>query len=150
MTMTTLLVVDEEVNTRLLYKDEFRDEGYEVTVAETTEEAMEMIRQSKPDIITLNLKKQGKKGIEFWRKIKEEDPDLPVVLSSAYAGYKKDLRLEVCDAFIVQSADLTELKDIVKKVLSHKQTDRVLRAFKKDAPARKEKSPRFTPVKVAL
>ena len=37
--MTTLLVVDEEANTRLLYKDEFQDEGYEVTVAETTEEA---------------------------------------------------------------------------------------------------------------
>ena len=32
--MTTLLVVDEDVNTRLVYKDEFQNEGYEVTVAQ--------------------------------------------------------------------------------------------------------------------
>jgi two-component system, response regulator, stage 0 sporulation protein F len=130
MTMTTLLVVDEEVNTRLLYKDEFRDEGYEVTVAETTEEAMEIIHQSKPDIITLDLKMPGTKGIDFLRKIKEEESGIPVVLCSAYARYKKDLRVAVCDAFVVQSADLTELKTVVKRILSHKQSDLVLRAFK--------------------
>ena len=44
--MVALLVIDEEVNTRLLYKDELQDEGYEVTVAETTEEAMDKIHHS--------------------------------------------------------------------------------------------------------
>ncbi|MDH3256855.1 MAG: response regulator [Nitrospinota bacterium] len=121
--MTTLLVVDEEVNSRLLYKDEFQEEGYEVTVAETTMEAMEKIHQSKPDIITLDLKMPGTKGIEFLRKIKEEESGIPVVLCSAYAGYKKDFRVSVCDAFVVQSADFTELKRIIKLILSHKQPD---------------------------
>jgi len=149
--MTTLLVVDEEVNTRLLYKDEFRDEGYEVTVAETTEEAMEIIHQSKPDIITLDIKLPGTNAIEFLRKIKEEESEIPVVLCSAYARYKKDLRLAVCDAFVVQSADLTELKTVVKRILSHKQSDLVLRAFKNgEIPARKKKYLAFTPVKAAL
>jgi len=123
MNMTTLLVVDEEVNSRLLYKDEFQEEGYEVTVAETTMEAMEKIHQSKPDIITLDLKMPGTKGIEFLRKIKEEESGIPIVLCSAYAGYKKDFRVSVCDAFVVQSADFTELKRIIKLILSHKQTD---------------------------
>lgn len=124
--MTTLLVVDEEVNTRLLYKDEFQEEGYEVTVAETTEAAMEKIHQSKPDIITLDLKMPGAEGIEFLRKVKEEESGIPIVVCSAYAGYKKDFRMAVCDAFVVQSADFTELKMILKRVLSHKQSDLVL------------------------
>jgi two-component system, response regulator, stage 0 sporulation protein F len=126
MNMTTLLVVDEEANTRLLYKDEFQNEGYEVTVAETTEEAMEKIYQSKPDIITLDLKMPGTKGIEFLRKIKKEENDIPVVLCSAYAGYKKDFRVAICNAFVVQSADLTELKMIIKLILKHNQSDLVL------------------------
>jgi two-component system, response regulator, stage 0 sporulation protein F len=126
MDMTTLLVVDEEANTRLVYKDEFQNEGYDVTVAETTEEAMEKIHQSKPDIITLDLKMPGMGGFKFLRKIKQEESDIPVVICSAYAGYKKDSRLGGCDAFVVQSADLTELKTIIKLILSHKPSDLVL------------------------
>ena len=124
--MTALLVVDEEANTRLLYKDELQNEGYGVTVAETTEEAMEKIYQSKPDIITLDLKMPGMGGFKFLRKIKQEESDIPVVICSAYAGYKKDSRLGGCDAFVVQSADLTELKTIIKLILSHKPSDLVL------------------------
>ncbi len=120
MDMTTLLIVDEEINTRLQYKDEFQDEGYEVTVAETTEEAMEKIHQSKPDIITLDLKFLGTEGMKFLKKIKQEEGDIPVVLYSANAGYKKDSQIGGCDAFVVQSADLTELKMTIKLILSHK------------------------------
>jgi len=123
MDMTTLLVVDEEINTRLQYKDEFQDEGYEVTVAETTEEAMEKIYQSKPDIITVDLKFPGTESMRFLNKIKQEESGIPVVLWSANAGYKKDSReglCGLCDAFVVQSADLTELKMTIKLVLSHK------------------------------
>lgn len=121
--MVTLLVVDEQVNTRLLYKDEFEEEGYEVSVAETTEEALEKVHQNKPDIITLDLKIPGTKGIAFLRKIKEEEIGIPVVLCSAYAGYKKDFRVGVCDAFVVQSADFTELKMIIRRILNHNQLD---------------------------
>jgi CheY-like chemotaxis protein len=126
MNMTTLLVVDEEVNSRLLYKAEFQEEGYEVAVAETSQEAMDKIHQSKPNIITLDLKMPGTKGIELLRKIKEEESGIPVVLCSAYARYRKDFRVGMCDAFVVQSADLTELKAIIKLILSHKQSDLIL------------------------
>ena len=118
--MTKLLVVDEEINTRLQYKNEFQYEGYEVTVAETTEEAMEKIHQSKPDIITLDFKFPATEGIKFLRKIKQEESDIPVVLYSAYAGYRTDSRIGKCDAFVVQSADLTELKTTIKLILSKK------------------------------
>jgi len=124
--MTTLLVIDKEVNTRLLYKDEFQDEGYEVAVAETTDEAMEKIHQSKPDIITLDIKMPGADGFEFLKQIKEEESDIPIVLCSSYAGYKNDTRVGMCDAFVVQSADFTELKKIIKLILHHKRTDLIL------------------------
>jgi CheY-like chemotaxis protein len=136
MDMTTLLVVDEEINTRLQYKDEFQNEGYEVTAVETTEKAMEEIHQSKPDIIILDLKMPGMGGFRFLRKIKQEESDIPVVLYSANAGYKKDSRIGGCDAFVVQSADLTELKMTIKLILSHKQSDLVLSLSKMKIPIR--------------
>ena len=120
--MTTLLVIDEEANTRLLYKDEFQSEGYEVTVAETTEEAIKKIHQNKPDIITLGIKIPGVEGIALLRKIKAEEKEIPVILCSAYASYKNDFRARSCDAFVVQSADFTELKTIIRKILRYKQS----------------------------
>ena len=123
--MTTLLIIDEEENTRLLYEDEFKKEGYQVTAAETTKEALDKIQQNKPDIITLDLKIPGTDGIEFLRRIKEES-GIPVVLCSAYAGYRHDVRIgvAVCDAFVVKSADFSELKALIKHILSWKQSEK--------------------------
>ena len=121
--MTKLLVVDDERNIRLLYKEEFQDEGYDVTGAASAEEAMEKIRQTKPDIITLDIKMAGTDGIEFMRKLKEEEGDIPVVLCTAYGGYKQDFRVWASDAYVVKSADLTELKSVVKKILGDKHRD---------------------------
>ena len=53
MNKTALLVVDEEVDSRPLYKAEFQEEGYEVTVAETNKEAMEKIHENKSDLCNL-------------------------------------------------------------------------------------------------
>ncbi|MCH7623897.1 MAG: response regulator [Nitrospinae bacterium] len=121
--MTKLLVVDDEENIRFLYKEEFQDEGYEVTVAASAEEAMEKIRQTKPDIITLDIKMAGTDGIEFMRKLKEEESNIPVVLCSAFSGYKRNFRVWVSDAYVVKSADLTELKTIIKQLLDDKSPD---------------------------
>ena len=74
----------------------------------------------------MDLKIPGTKGIALLRKIKEEESSIPVVLCSAYAGFRKDFRVGVCDAFVVQSADFTELKTIIKLILSHKQSDLIL------------------------
>jgi len=115
--MKKILVVDDEQNIRLLYKEELEDCGYQVTVAATAEEAMEKIQQDKPDIITLDIKMPGMDGIEFMRKLKEEKNDIPVILCSAYGRYKQDFRVWASDAYVVKSADLRELKSMIKDIL---------------------------------
>lgn len=115
--MKKVLVIDDEQNIRFLYKEELEDNGYQVTVAATAEEAMEKIQLNKPDIITLDIKMPGMDGIEFMRKLKEEKSDIPVILCSAYGRYKQDFRVWASDAYVVKSADLGELKSTIKKIL---------------------------------
>ncbi len=121
--MTKLLVVDDEKNIRFLYKEEFQDEGYEVTVADSAAVAMEQIRQTKPDIIILDIKMPGTDGVEFMRKLKEEERDIPVVFCSAYASFKQDFRVWSSDAYVIKSADLTELKSVIKQFVGQKNLD---------------------------
>ncbi len=115
--MKKILVIDDEQNIRLLYKEELEEQGYQVTVAATAEEAMGKIEADKPDLITLDIKMPGMDGIEFMRKLKEEKRDIPVILCSAYGRYKQDFRVWASDAYVVKSADLSELKLTIKEIL---------------------------------
>lgn len=113
-----ILVVDDEENIRFLYKEELEDEGYQVSLASNAEEAMKKITEQQPDLITLDIKMPGMDGIEFLRKLKEENRSIPVILCSAYGSYKQDFRVWASDAYVVKSADLRELKQTIKEILA--------------------------------
>ncbi|MBI4388699.1 MAG: response regulator [Nitrospinae bacterium] len=113
-----ILVVDDEENIRLLYKEELEDEGYQVVLAANAEEAMDRINREQPDLITLDIKMPGMDGIEFLRKLKEEKRSVPVIRCSAYGSYKQDFRVWASDAYVVKSADLRELKMTIKEILN--------------------------------
>ena len=115
--MRKILVVDDEENIRLLYKEELEDDGYQVCLASSAEDAMKKVDEEKPDIITLDIKMPGMDGIEFLRILKEEKKDIPVILCSAYGKYKQDFRVCASNAYVVKSADLTELKLTIKGIL---------------------------------
>lgn len=112
-----VLVVDDETNIRLLYKEELEDEGYEVLLAQEAEEARKIIENESPDLVTLDIKMPGLDGIQFLNQLKEKYEDLPVILCSAYGSHKQDFRVWSSDAYVVKSADLRELKLMIREVL---------------------------------
>jgi len=115
----TILVVDDEENIRFLYKEELTDEGYEVILAGNADEALEKIGRQRPDLITVDIKMPGMDGLEFLQKLKEEEKEIPVILCSAYGSYKQDFRVWASDAYVVKSADLSELKGAIKDILDY-------------------------------
>jgi len=117
-----ILVVDDEESIHLLYKEEFEEEGYEVTSAINGEEALELFDKIEPDLVILDINMPGMDGIEVLRKMKEKRPDIPVILSSAYPEYKQDLASWASDDYIVKSFDLEELKESVRRHISKKGT----------------------------
>jgi len=117
-----ILVVDDEESIHLLYKEEFEEEGYEVTSAINGEEALELFDKIEPDLVILDINMPGMDGIEVLRKMKEKRPDIPVILSSAYPEYKQDLASWASDDYIVKSFNLDELKESVRRHISKKGT----------------------------
>jgi DNA-binding response OmpR family regulator len=115
--MKRILVVDDEEGIRQLYKEELEEEGYEVELAERGEEALEKISKAKPDLVILDLRMPGMGGLEVLERIREQDKDLPVIICTAYGEYKSDLTTWASDAYIVKSADLTELKGVIRGFL---------------------------------
>lgn len=112
-----ILLVDDEEGIQLLYREELEDEGYEVVSAYNGEQAFVKFTQRPPDIVILDINMPGMSGIEVLRRMKEMNPDLPVILSSAYQEYKQDLGSWASEEYIVKSANMDELKQAVKKHL---------------------------------
>jgi DNA-binding response OmpR family regulator len=113
-----ILIIDDEDSIHLLYSEEFEEEGYEVYGALSGEDALDKLNDISPDLVILDINMPGMDGIEVLRKIKEINPNLPVILSSAYQEFKQDLASWASDDYIVKSANLDELKAAVKRHIS--------------------------------
>ncbi len=83
--MSTVLVVDDEKNYLVVLEDLLEDEGYSVLTASSGAEALELIAQAPVDTVLSDIKMPGISGIELLDRILALDPDLPVILMTAYA-----------------------------------------------------------------
>ena len=112
-----ILVVDDEENIRLLFKEELEEEGYEVDTASNGLEALEKVKAASFDVIVLDIKMPVMDGIQALNAIKNMNKDQPVILCSAYGEFKQDVSSWVSDGYVVKSADTQELKETIREIL---------------------------------
>ncbi len=82
--MTHLLIVDDQMGIRMLLQEVFEQSGYTVSIAANGEEALEMFRAQKVDGVLLDMKIPGMNGIEILKHMKREQPEVPVMMMTAY------------------------------------------------------------------
>ncbi len=111
-----ILSIDDDESIRLLLSCELEDEGYEVISLGDPLQAMKLIEDEKPDIVILDIKMPQLSGIELLKMIRNKYYDLPVILLSAYSSFKQDIAAMASDYYVVKSADLSELKEVIKKI----------------------------------
>ena len=114
-----ILIVDDDQHIRRLYKEELEEDGYEVVVASSGTEAMELFEREDPDLVTLDILMPDVDGIKSLRQMKEKKPRIPIIMSTAY-DYRDDFAVWASEAYVVKSAELTELKETIRKLLSKK------------------------------
>lgn len=79
-----ILIVDDEINIRMTLKDILEDEGYKTAVAGTGEKAIKIASKENIDMIILDVKLPGIDGIEAFKKIHKDKPELDVLMISGH------------------------------------------------------------------
>ena len=85
MAKKILIIEDEEVLAQM-YKEKFEQEGLEVDLAFSCQEAIDYLKNNKPDLILLDILLPQENGISFLEKIKKDGTaeKIPIVAFSNY------------------------------------------------------------------
>ncbi len=126
--MAKVLVIEDEKNLRLLYKQDLELDGHAVTLAETAEEGLQKLEADQPDLVILDIRMPGMDGLEAMGRILDAHPKIPVVLNSAYSSYKDNFLSWAADAYVIKSSDTTELRQAVENLLRATQEGRPRRS----------------------
>lgn len=110
-----ILIVDDDQNILRLYKEELEEDGYVVVTASNGKEAIEQFDRESPDLVTLDIQLPDVDGIKLLRQMKEKRPRMPIIMSTAF-DYRDDFSVWASEAYIVKSADLSELKATIKRL----------------------------------
>ena len=86
MKKVKLLIVDDEAIIRDALSDWLKDIGYQVFTAENGHEALEVIERERPSIMIADLVMPGMDGIELMKRAKAQQPNIEVIIITAYAS----------------------------------------------------------------
>ena len=131
--MTTVLVVEDEIEIARVVRDYLRNAGFEVIVVGDGGSAVASVRSAKPDLLVLDLGLPGRDGLDVAREIRRWS-DTPIVMLTA-RGDETDriVGLEIgADDYVVKPFSPKELVARVRAVLRRTRTaargDEIVRA----------------------
>lgn len=112
-----ILLVEDEKNLCLLYKEELEEAGYKVTAVLDADSALEKIKKDAFDLIVTDIRMPGKDGIDLITQVMALRKDVPIIINTAYQSYKHDFMTWAADAYVVKSSSLAELKAKIKELI---------------------------------
>ena len=121
--MPRILVVDDEKPMRESLSDWLKEDGYNVGLAASGHEAVDMARKERWEVILLDLKMPGMDGLATLKKLKEVRPDAEVVMMTAYATVDTAVHAMKEGAFdyLVKPFDPDVVEMQIKKIVAHKE-----------------------------
>lgn len=81
----SILVVDDEKDIRDFFRDALECKGFKITTAPTGNEAVEEVKKASYDCVFLDMVMPGLNGLETFLALKDINPEIKVVLMTAYS-----------------------------------------------------------------
>jgi CheY-like chemotaxis protein len=111
----TILIVDDEEGVREILKEIIGELGYTVQPAESGEQALDMMNQTRVDMVISDLKMGGMDGLALVRQLRARFPELPLALMTAFPSedVHRAIEMKEVDFLLVKPFQLEELEGMV-------------------------------------
>ena len=116
-TRKRILIVDDEKNLRTTLADILEAEGYDVSLAASGEEGVELCEKEGYDVVLLDVRMPGINGVETFRVIRRHREGIRVIMMSAYSveEMKRSALEEGAIAFLTKPLNLQVVIDLVRE-----------------------------------
>jgi two-component system nitrogen regulation response regulator GlnG len=118
-----ILIVDDEDEIAQALAHVMRREGMTVLLAKRGKEALQLVRDGSPDVLLVDVRMPDMNGLETMRKAIDLDPELPVILITAYAelqGAVEAIRAGAHD-YLAKPFDHQEVIRVVIRALKERR-----------------------------
>jgi DNA-binding NarL/FixJ family response regulator len=122
MTENSILLIDDEKILLEAVSDDLKESGFEVTTAISGEEGLKSFETMGHDLVIIDLKMKNMDGLEVSRKIKELNPDTPIMILTGYGSMEtaiEALRLHL-DDYVLKPVNRDDLFEKINLCLKNK------------------------------
>jgi len=125
-TKAKLLVVDDELIVRDSLDKWFREEGYDVTPAESAQDALTKMGEGRYDLALVDIKMPGVDGVELQKRMHEIDPEMLVIIMTGYASVETAVAALKNGAYdyVSKPFDPDDMAHTVHNALAHKRAEK--------------------------
>ena len=126
MSSAKILIVDDELIMRESLAGWLQRDGHAVQTAPSGEEALEKLKKSRFNIMLVDIKMEGISGLDVLKLVQESDPDVAVVMITAYGSIPTAIEAMKNGAYdyMLKPFDPNELGDLIEKIIKHQEQDR--------------------------
>ncbi len=119
MNQPTILVVDDDANIRRVLVYQLNKAGYKTTAAENGKKALELFSKHRYQAVLTDLNMPELSGEELLKQIKQQSPDTPVIVISAFGGIGSAVEAMKLGAFhyLAKPLDRDELLHTIRNAL---------------------------------
>jgi len=117
--MNRILIVDDELNMRLVLKAMLTKEGYEVFLAEDGLAALSVLKNNEISTVVTDLKMPRLDGMGLLERVAKEYPSIPVIIITAYGTVNTAVDALKKGAFdyITKPFDQDDLRNVIRKAV---------------------------------
>jgi DNA-binding NtrC family response regulator len=128
-----ILIVDDEPNAIKVLSAILSDAGFNVVESSSVEKAIKIISRKDIDVVITDLKMPDKDGMQLFKHIIGNHPDIPVIFLTAYGTVESAVYAMTQGAFyyFIKPPDYLKLKSIVAKALEQRLLKKEVEILKK-------------------
>jgi two-component system, NtrC family, response regulator PilR len=123
--MISILIVDDERSMRDFLKILLTKEGYDVATAPNGASALDHLKDNPCDLIITDNRMPGMSGLDLLAAVKEDQPDMPVIMITAFASPNDAVQAMKNGAFdyISKPFNVDEIKSVIESATKKKETE---------------------------
>lgn len=121
MALKGILIVDDQQGIRMLLNEVFKKEGFTTYLAANGFDAIKIAQENALDCVLLDMKIPGMDGLEILTRLKEDHPELPVMMMTAYVEQQMMDRANELGVvkYFTKPFNIFEVRDEVNKLVEN-------------------------------